>query len=72
MKKELVTELFVRFEEARYMHNEIECWSARDLQEILGYTEWRNFVLVINKAKSSCESSGNAVSDHFVDINKMI
>ena len=72
MKPELIVELFQKFEEACYLYHDIECWSARDLQEILGYTEWRNFLKVIEKAKTSCEKTGVAVSDHFVDVNKMI
>lgn len=47
-------------------------WFARDLQVVLQYTEWRNFIKVIEKAKTSCESSGNNTLDHFVDFNKMI
>jgi DNA-damage-inducible protein D len=46
--------------------------SARDLQEILGYAEWRNFLNVIEKAKAACENAGIPVPDHFVDVNKMI
>lgn len=38
MKQELIVELFQRFEDVCYLYNEIECWSARDLQEILRYT----------------------------------
>ena len=72
MKQELIAELFQRFEEACYLYNETECWSARDLQEVLGYTEWRNFLKVIEKAKSACENSGVPVDDHFVDVNKVI
>ena len=72
MKQELIAELFQRFEEACYLYNETECWSARDLQEVLGYTEWRNFLKVIETAKSACENSGVPVDDHFVDVNKMI
>src|SRR5713226_260158 len=49
-----------------------EYWSARDLSKILGYTEWRNFTTAIEKAKEACQNSGQAVSDHFVDINKMV
>ena len=49
-----------------------EYWSARDLSKILGYTEWRNFTTAIEKAKESCQNSGQAISDHFVDINKMV
>jgi DNA-damage-inducible protein D len=39
---------------------------------LLGYTEWRNFVTVISKAKVACEVSDHAVADHFVDVNKMV
>ena len=72
MKQELIVELFQRFEDACYLYNEIECWSARDLQEVLGYAEWRNFLKVIEKAKTACENAGVPVPDHFVDVNKMI
>lgn len=50
----------------------IEFWYARDLQTQLGYTQWRNFLEVINKAMVSCESAGISVSDHFAKISKMI
>lgn len=51
----------------------IEYWLARDLQQLLGYTEWRNFnQTAVSKAKTACEVSGHVVSDHFVDVNKMI
>lgn len=72
MKQELIVELFQRFEDACYLYNEIECWSARDLQEVLGYAEWRNFLKVIEKAKTACENAGVPVPDHFVDVNKMV
>jgi len=72
MKKELLAELLEKFEEACYLYHDIECWSARELQEILGYTNWRNFLKVIDKAKLSCKNSGAVISDHFADIGKMI
>jgi len=72
MKKELISELFEKFEKARILIDNIECWSARDLQSIFNYADWRNFVKVIDKAKTSCKSSNNELSDHFVDINKMV
>ena len=50
----------------------IEFWYARDLQIQLGYTQWRNFLEVINKAIISCESAGISVSDHFAKVSKMI
>jgi DNA-damage-inducible protein D len=57
----------------RVDENGKEYWSARELYKILGYTEWRNFQnVVIKKAKISCEETGQAISDHFVDTYKMI
>ncbi|MCC6261161.1 MAG: DNA damage-inducible protein D [Anaerolineales bacterium] len=72
MKKELILELFQQFENARYLYNDVECWSARDLQEILGYTKWDNFKNAISKAKIASENVGVFVSDHFADVGKMV
>jgi len=51
---------------------EQEFWYARDMQQILQYKEWRNFLKVIEKAKIACESSNQNVLDHFVGVNKMV
>lgn len=72
MKKELISELFEKFEQACYIFKDVECWSARELQTIFNYSQWKNFFKVIEKAKTSCESSDVAVSYHFSDIGKMI
>lgn len=72
MKKELINELFEKFEDACYIYEGIECWSARELQSILGYAKWDNFSKVIDKAKTACESSGIKVKYHFPDVGKMI
>ncbi len=72
MKKEQIQELFYQFENACYDYNGIECWSARELQKIFNYADWRNFLKVIDKAKEACKNSGGKVPDHFVDVNKMI
>ncbi len=72
MKREVILELFEKFEQACYDYNEIECWSARDLQEILGYAKWSNFLNVIEKAKKSCENADSSISDHFAEVGKMI
>lgn len=72
MKKEQIAELFLQFEQACYEYKGIECWSARELQMILGYAKWDNFIKVIDKAKDACKHSGEAVSDHFPDVGKMI
>lgn len=50
----------------------VEYWLARDLQDLLGYTEWRNFLKIIDKAETACEVSGQRITDHFVDVNKMV
>ncbi|MBN1478671.1 DNA damage-inducible protein D [candidate division KSB1 bacterium] len=73
MKTELVQTLTATFEaHAQQTENDVEYWLARDLQYLLGYDEWRNFVAVIGKAKTACEVSGHAIRDHFVDVNKTI
>ena len=38
----------------------------------MGYAKWENFQKVISKAKTACEISGHLISDHFVDVNKMV
>lgn len=72
MEKQTITKLNSSFEEFAYEQDGIEYWLARELQELLGYADWRNFLNAIDKAKESCKTSGEAVSDHFVDVNKMI
>lgn len=72
MKKELIDQLFIKFEQACYVHNEVECWSARELQTIFSYAKWDNFYKVIEKAKIACKTSGAEVEHHFADIGKMI
>jgi len=49
-----------------------EYWSARDLQPLLGYTQWRRFEDAINRAKTSSRQSGNAPQHHFAGAGKMI
>jgi DNA-damage-inducible protein D len=72
MKKERIQELFSQFERACYDYKGIECWSARELQEILGYSKWDNFKNAIGKAKKACENVGAERSDHFADVGKMV
>ena len=73
MKPDQVLTLTTTFEgHAQRTEDGIECWLARDLQHLLGYTEWRNFLKTVTKAKTSCEVSGHRTADHFVDVNKMV
>lgn len=51
MRKEQIQELFEQFENVCYEYKGIECWSLRELQEILGYAKWDNFKNAIEKAK---------------------
>jgi DNA-damage-inducible protein D len=49
-----------------------EFWRARDFQNILEYKEWRKFLSVIEKAKEACTNSGQKITDHFVQVDKMV
>src|ERR1035437_3820609 len=61
------------FEELRRINQYgAEYWSARDLQPLLGYTQWRRFEQAIDRAMSSCETSGNSPAHHFAGAGKMI
>lgn len=72
MKTEEIQKLFEQFENAASTVENIECWSARELQILLGYAKWENFSKVIEKAKESCSQVGHNVADHFPDVRKMV
>ena len=72
MKKEEILALFKSYEDAVCTIDNTECWSARELQKLLGYSLWQNFTNVINKAKDACVNVGQDVLDHFIDVNKMV
>ncbi len=73
MKNELIQSLTSSFEgHAQQTETGIEYWLARDLQQLLGYTKWENFLAVIAKAKTACEVSGHTVENHFPDVRKMV
>jgi len=73
MKQEIIKSLTKDFES--YVHNTkngIEFWLARDLQHLLGYAKWDNFLKVISKAKTTCELSDSNIPDHFAGVGKTI
>lgn len=72
MKTEEIKQLFHQFEAASAEFEGVECWSARELQKLLGYSKWENFEKVISKAKDACLNAGEQMSDHFPDIRKTI
>ena len=73
MKKEEITALFGKFESISCEVEGIECWSARELQPLLGYAKWDNFINnVVVKAKEACRNAGEDVQNHFPDVGKMV
>lgn len=72
MKKEIIVQLNKKFEVAACQKDGVEYWMARDIQQLLDYNEWRNFLKVIEKAKQACLNSGQNIADHFVDVTKMV
>lgn len=73
MNNEVIHAMTDNFEgHAQKTDSGIEFWMARDVQHLLGYGKWDNFLGVISKAKTACELSGHTVTDHFADVGKMI
>lgn len=72
MKREAIIQYYNSFEAAAMNIDGVECWSARELQQLLGYSKWENFSKVIDKAKISCQNAGHEVADHFPDVRKMV
>jgi len=72
MKSEEIKNLFSRFETTASELEGVECWSARELQDLLGYSKWENFEKVIQKAKDACKNAGEEVDYHFPDVRKTI
>lgn len=73
MKKEIIHTLTANFESQSHQTDEgVEFWLARDVQHLLDYTKWDNFLGVISKAKTACEISGESIENHFADVGKMV
>ena len=70
---DLAAREYVTFEQIKHTRDDgSEFWTARELYEILEYTEWRNFKKVIDKAMMACINSGSALADNFVDADKIV
>lgn len=72
MKKEIIEQLFISFEDIKHDQDGIEYWSARALQGLLGYTKWENFERVIMRAQESAKNSDYVIEDHFLKVRKMV
>jgi DNA-damage-inducible protein D len=70
MDKLVITKLRKTFEDYANEKDGVEFWFARDLQKLLEYEDWRNFLNVIDKARIGCNNSGHDVNDHFVEVTK--
>lgn len=70
MEANLLNNLFARFESIVKTVDGIECWSARELYPLLGYTQWRSFEDAISRAKESCKQATGAIEEHFADVRK--
>jgi DNA-damage-inducible protein D len=72
MEKTIIVRLRKTFEDYSQNSEGVEFWFARDLQVLLGYDKWENFLNAIEKARIACRKSGHEVDDHFPDIRKMV
>jgi DNA-damage-inducible protein D len=72
MNRALTKRLFRSFEDIAHREGEVGYRLARELQELLGSAEWRNFADVIERAQDACEAAGYAVSDHIVGVDKVV
>ena len=72
MDKTIITKLTKSFEDFAHNVDGIEFWYARELQFLLGYDKWENFLNAIEKAKVACSNSGHKVNDHFPEVRKSI
>ena len=69
MEKDIIVKLQKNFEQ---QETDLEFWLARELQNLLGYAQWRSFEAVIEKAKTACKNSGHNPQDHFAQTRKMV
>jgi DNA-damage-inducible protein D len=78
MDKLRITQLKSLFDEIGHFINnddnseQVEIWFARELQEILGYARWENFIVAIQRAVDSCKTQNINIDDHFREVTKMV
>ena len=72
MKSEEIKTLFEKFEAIACEYQGVECWSARDLSTLLGYTKWERFQNAIDKAMEACKNAGEIVENHLPGAGKMV
>ena len=72
LHRDLITKLFRCFEDIVHRDGDHEYWLARELQDHLGYREWRNFAGVVQRARDACQNAGQEPEDHFVGVTKMV
>ena len=71
MKEEEIKELFEQFEAIANEYEGVECWSARELAQVLGYSKWERFEGVIERAKDTCINASGMVEYHFPGVGRM-
>jgi len=70
---QLKADEYITFESIKHIDNfKNEYWYARELADVLGYVQWRNFQKVIDRAVLACQNSGYVVIDHFAEVSKMV
>ncbi len=72
MKREIITKLHSSFEMAVQQKYDMEFWFARDLQELLDYSKWKNFIKVIDKAKTACANANRRHSTNLLTSTKWL
>lgn len=73
LKDGSIERLIAQFEEAAEVNEDgVEFWLSRDLQRLLGYSGYRNFLNTVEKAKEACVNSGQPLENHFVDVTEMV
>ena len=72
MKSNSIKSYLNLFNTYSYKTDEVEFWFARDLQKLLGYKKWENFIKVIRKSETACKNAKQDINDHFLDARKKV